>query len=439
MRYLLIGLLGLLTLGIVYSCQKETSIEYGTAAKGSLQSSAGDCLPKTLAGTYAASKPLNDSNYIEVTVNVTTAGPYTIFTDTVNGYAFKATGTFSNTGSNTVRLKGGGTPAIAGTDDFTVFFDSSFCDISVPVGGSGSGGTGCGTAVVQGAYTAGTAVAGTNTVTLTHTYATAGNYAVSTNTVNGYSFGPTSYTATAGSNTVTLTATGKPTAAGTNSFSIDFGDGQTCSFTVTVGSGTVTANTDYFPTTQGSYWTYDDVQNSDTFKLTVNGTQSITSSGNTQTYQKFVYSDAVGPFYTEYYRKDATTGFYYQSFDTTGYGFGQAGITLSQAKFDVLFLKNTLATGATWTTDIAATYSGLPTTIRFAYTCVDANASKTVNGKTFTSVYKVQYKIQANVANSGFQDVAGPFTSYYAKGVGLISADDESNAPVQNIRYWQVN
>jgi len=438
MRYLLIGLLGSLTLGIVYSCQKETSIEYGTAAKGSLQSSAGDCLPKTVAGTYAPGRALNDSNYIEVTVNVTTTGPYTIFTDTVNGYAFKATGTFSGTGTNTVRLKGGGTPVTAGTDDFTVFFDSSFCDISIPVSGS-SGGTGCGTSVVQGIYTAGTVLVAANTVVFTHTYATAGNYSVSTNTVNGYSFGPTSYTATAGSNTVTLTATGTPTAAGTNNFNIDFGDGQTCSFTVTVGSGTVIQNTDYFPTTQGSWWTYDDIQNSDTFKVTVNGTQSITVSGNTQTYQKFIYSDATGPFYTEYYRKDAATGFYYQSFDTTGLGFGGAGITLNQAKFDVLFLKNTLATGATWTTDISATYSGFPTTIRFAYTCVDANATKTVNGKTFTNVYKVQYKIQANVANSGWQDVAGPFTSYYAKGVGLLSADDDAGSPTQNIRYWQVN
>jgi hypothetical protein len=434
MRYLLIGLLGMLTLGIVYSCQKETSIEYGTAAKGSLQSSAGDCLPKNLAGTYAAATPLNDSNYLEVTVNVTATGPYTIFTDTVNGYAFKATGTFSATGANTVRLKGGGTPAAAGTDDFTVFFDSSFCEVSVPVNGGTS--SGCGTAVVQGTYTAGTTVTAANTVTLTHTYAAAGSYSVSTNTVNGYSFGPSSYTATTGSNTVTLTATGTPTAAGTNSFSIDFGDGQSCSFTVTVG-GTVTQNTDYFPTTQGSYWTYDDGTGADTFKITVNGTQAITVAGTSQTYQKFVYSDAGGTFYTEFYRKDAV-GNYFQVYDTTGLGAG--GITLSQPNFEIRFLQNSLTTGATWNSDVTnVTLAGTPGgTLRFVFTRVADNGSVTVNGKTFTNIYKIQLQVKAGFGTN-LQSAAQPQYFYYAKGVGLVLIEDQNGAAQQAIRYWQVN
>lgn len=541
MRYLLTGLFGLFTIGIFYSCQKELSVEYSSAAKGSLQSSAGDCLPKTVGGAYVAAKALIDSNFIDVTVTVTAPGPYTIFTDTLNGYAFKATGTFATTGPTTVRLKGSGTPAIAGTDDFTVYFDSSYCDVAVtvlPAGSSGGaavynlggaggactpftpsgnyikdttldgrhfvtvtlnvtavgtyaistntvngyffsasgtfGATGTQTITlngsgkpvaagtdaftvtggtstcsftitvtatapvgcnpnVQGTYTAATAATATNKVTLTHTYAAAGTYTVSTNTVNGYSFGPSPVTATAGTaTTITLTATGTPAAAGTDNFTVSFGDGQTCSFSVTVIPGTVVTNTDYFPTTQGSYWTYDDGAGADTFKVTVNGTAAL--SGNT--YQKFNYTG----FFTgvEYYRKDPVSSFYFQSLDTAGTG--AQGVSFNQARLDLLFMKNTLSGGATWNSDFACTVSGFPSKLRFKYTCVDATSPKTVNGKTFTNVYKIQEEDQVDFGNTGnFQVLAGPFTYYYAKGIGLIAAEDENGDLYQAIRYWVVN
>ncbi|HVF97643.1 MAG TPA: hypothetical protein VM871_09990, partial [Flavisolibacter sp.] len=343
MRYLLTVIVGLLTLGIFYSCQKELSTEVGLPAKGNLLDAAGDCAPKTVRGSYVAATALTDSNFIEVTVNVTSPGSYTIFTDTLNGYAFKATGTFASTGANVVRLKATGKPAVDGTDDFTVFFDVSACLVSVTVLPAGSGGgpaifslagspgacasfipsgnyikdstldsrhfvtvnvnvttvgsysistntvngysfsssgtfgatgvqpvvlngagkplatgtnlftataggstcsfsipvttassAGC-NPVVQGTYTAGTPTTAANKVTLSHTYATAGPHTVTTGAaINGYAFGPTVHTATVGANTVTLTATGTPTTAGSNTFTVDFGDGSNCTFTVTV-------------------------------------------------------------------------------------------------------------------------------------------------------------------------------------------------------------
>lgn len=538
MRYLLTTLVGLLAVCVFYSCQKELSVEYGSAAKGSLQSSSGDCLPKTVNGAYVAAKSLNDTNYIDVTVNVTSPGPYKISTDTSNGYSFAATGTFTTTGQNTVRLKGSGTPAAVGTDDFTVAFDTSLCDVTVIVlpAGSGSGaatftlgagactptpftpsgnyvkdttltasnyvtvtvnvtaigtysittntvngyffsatstftatgsqsvklygagkpaaaGTDAFTATggsstctfnvtvtatapatcnpnVQGTYTVGTAAAGTNKVTLTHTYNAAGSYTVKTNTVNGYSFGPLNHTATGGANTITLTAMGTPTAAGTDNFTVDFGDGQTCSFSVSVAG---VPNTDYFPTTLNSWWTYDDQTGPDTFKVTVTG--PVTRGANT--YQKFTYSGA----YTgdEYYRKDAN-GFYYQSFDTTGAG--AQGVTFSQSMYEVLFLKNSLSTGAALPfTDVPATFQGTAVTLRFADTCVDANAALTVNGKSFSNVYKIKQWVKVGTLGV-FTPVDGPYYYYYAKGVGLIYAEDGTTTPVdviQRIRSWTVN
>jgi uncharacterized protein (TIGR02145 family) len=51
---------------------------------------------------------------ITLVANVTTAGTYTIFTNTINGVTFSASGTFGATGSNTVTLTPTGTPTLAG-------------------------------------------------------------------------------------------------------------------------------------------------------------------------------------------------------------------------------------------------------------------------------------------------------------------------------------
>lgn len=108
--------------------------ELSGKASGSLQSDLNsECLPKTVEGTYYPGKPLNDSNFILVDVDVMNAGSYTITSDTVNGYSFTSSGSFSNTGINTVKLNGRGKPLIAGSNYFTLNFDSTTCDILVEV------------------------------------------------------------------------------------------------------------------------------------------------------------------------------------------------------------------------------------------------------------------------------------------------------------------
>ena len=48
---------------MLFSCQYKYLMGYIPAAKGSLKSeSTGDCLPKTIGGTYVAGKDLNDTN-----------------------------------------------------------------------------------------------------------------------------------------------------------------------------------------------------------------------------------------------------------------------------------------------------------------------------------------------------------------------------------------
>ena len=115
---------------------KELSFEGAdTPAEGAMQSAlTGDCLPKTVTGTYKVAVPLvADSNTISVAVNVTTTGTYLVTTDTVNGFFFNATGRFTSPGTNTVKLRSNGTPFAAGVNNFRISFDSTFCDVQVTV------------------------------------------------------------------------------------------------------------------------------------------------------------------------------------------------------------------------------------------------------------------------------------------------------------------
>jgi hypothetical protein len=331
MRYNLITILGILL--FFSSCQKELSYEVGPLASGTLQNVAGDCLPKSVAGSFIAERDLDQSNYIEVSIDVAKPGHYSLFTDTVNGYSFKGQGNVTGVGPATVRLNGTGKPLVEGTDGFTVFFDSTSCAVQVTV--------------------------------------------------------------------LPVGTTPPPPTSGV-----------------------------YFPLTEGSWWSYDDGAGSDSIKTIVNGSGTLIG----KTYQRFITSDNAGPFDTAYYRKDNATGFYYNYVDTSV--FGVPGLTFSQAGLDVLFLKDALTTNTVFNSDHAASYQGVPVTIRFKSTCTDANASITVNGKNFTNVYKIQLVVQTS-AGSTFQDISSPLDYYYAKDIGLIRV--ASSTDKQDIRNWKVN
>ena len=212
---------------IVISCQKEKSFEKGIVAtsSGSLKSAvAGDCLGNVVSGIYKKDTLLNSTNYIDVQVDVTQTGSYLVSTDTINGIYFRATGTFTSIGVDTVRLQGTGKPVAAGTNIFTVTYDSTQCTITIPTVDGGSGGTSvftlagspnaCSGASVQGIYTAGVATTSSNTATIQVDVTTAGTYAISTTAVNGISFTSSGAFSSTGPQSVTLSASGTPLAAG---------------------------------------------------------------------------------------------------------------------------------------------------------------------------------------------------------------------------------
>lgn len=235
---------------VIIGCQKELSFELGdTPAQGSLQSDiTGDCLPKSVNGVYVATTPLvAATNTITVQVNVTRAGTYTITTDTVNGYFFRATGLFTVLGATNVTLRSNGTPFVAGVDNFVVSFDGTVCDIAVTVLPAGSGGPAvftlngapgnCTGAVVAGIYATLTPLTAANTVTINVMVTAIGTYNIST-TFQGMTFAHTGVFPTIGANTVVLIGSGTPTTGGVNTVPLTVG-ANTCSFVVNVSSPAV--------------------------------------------------------------------------------------------------------------------------------------------------------------------------------------------------------
>src|ERR1051326_1674147 len=124
-----------LLIALMISCQKERSFESGgkgTPSDGSLPSAiTGDCLGSVVKGVYKKDTVLNSGNYVDVIVDVNVPGSFVISTDTINNFYFRAAGNFAAAGTDTVRLQGIGKPTAAGTNVFTVTYDSTQCTFSV--------------------------------------------------------------------------------------------------------------------------------------------------------------------------------------------------------------------------------------------------------------------------------------------------------------------
>lgn len=272
-----------------------------TAAVGSLGGQPGACTPFTPSGTYTAGTVLTGSNTVQVQVNVTTAGAYSISTNMVNGFSFAGSGTFAGTGLQPVTLTGIGTPTSGGPTNFTATFGTSACTFSINVGTSGAVGSlggqpgACTPFTPAGTYTVGTILTGSNTVALQVNVTTPGSYSITTNTVTGFSFSATGTFATTGTLPVTLTGNGTPTTAGNQTFTATFGS-SSCSFVINVaGTGAVGtlggqpgACTPFTPA--GTYTAGTVLTSGNTVQLSVNVTTAGSYSITTNTVSSFSFS-----------------------------------------------------------------------------------------------------------------------------------------------------
>lgn len=240
-KYLLIVLT---TVAFISACQKELFFDKDGFARGTLKADAatGECLPSVVNGIFKVDSILNNTNFIDVQVNLTSTGTYEIVSDTLNGYSFKGTGTLGAVGLNTVRLYATGKPLLSGTNIFKIKFDNSNCDIAVIVLDASTGAAvynlggapgDCSGAIINGTYTAGTILGVGNSVTFTIDVISTGTYVLGAASVNGMLFTATGFFQNTGAQTVTLNATGLPVTDGNFNLTATNGT-SSCTFSVTV-------------------------------------------------------------------------------------------------------------------------------------------------------------------------------------------------------------
>lgn len=195
-----------------------------------------DCTGATTGGVFTQSVPLTGTNTVTIPVNVSSAGSYSI-TTTANGATFSGSGTLA-LGNQNIVLSGNGTPTNLGATSFPVSLGPSSCSFSItflPAPPPAVGTLNCAGATVAGSYSIGTALDGSNTVTIPVNITTAGLYNITTTATNGVTFSGAGVVA-AGAQNVVLTGSGTPAAAGAFSFPVTFG-ASSCNFSVTFASG----------------------------------------------------------------------------------------------------------------------------------------------------------------------------------------------------------
>jgi hypothetical protein len=115
------------------SCKKEPTTPNGNAT-GYITSLESGCSPSRTHGIwYNGIAAGTDSNFLQVTLNVTAPGKYNISTGTENGVSFSGSGSFTEIGLYTVSLKASGTFNHYGPTSFPIRFDSSTCNFIVYV------------------------------------------------------------------------------------------------------------------------------------------------------------------------------------------------------------------------------------------------------------------------------------------------------------------
>jgi hypothetical protein len=173
-----------------------------------------NCASAVVSGIYVKDAALNTTNYVDVAVNVSVIGTYTI-TAAGGGMIFTKSGAFITTGNQTVRLTATGTPATAGANVVTFSLPAGGCTFNINVVAPAVYTVDCPSSLVGGTYQAGTALGASNTITLSLNITTAGPVSITTTAVNGMVFSGAANFTTTGTQSLVLTGSGTPTAGGT--------------------------------------------------------------------------------------------------------------------------------------------------------------------------------------------------------------------------------
>jgi hypothetical protein len=428
---------------ILFSCQKE--IHFDFISEGELVKDAGNnCKPVVVNGNFIAGNDLGENDHIAVEVHFTAIGSYTIATDTVNGYFFKAEGNTEDTGIININLSGHGQPLNTGTDQFNIVYGTSTCTASVTVlnGASTASFTlqgspnSCIVDTVIGGYIKGVAADTSSHVLIAVNVTTPGTYSVSTNTVNGYSFSGSGTFSSTGVQTISLVASGTPVNAGLDVFTVNAGS-SACTFSITVLTAIVATNNDLFPLSMSSFWNYDDLYyKGNTVKTIVIDT--ATREGNL--YQVVEEQISPGGPILHLYRKNSIEYYEYMAIDdyTSSFRYGK------RIYDDILFLKENLSKGDTWETkEFTDTADfGQVLVLQYRFVCVASDVSVVVGTNAFSHVYEIEMIPWLRTLSGPYGQANEKYTWYYAKGIGLVYYKKLSvrfTYGEWKIKNWQVN
>ena len=396
-------------------------------SSGILGDSSGTCKPVILSGIYSQGLTLNSTNTVQVQVTVATAGTYSIKTNTVNGVTFSKTGTFTSTGVQNVILTGTGTPINSGEQSFTLSYGNSQCDFKInfapPATGTlGGGGGNCTPFAIAGTYQQGISLDATNSIQIQVNVATAGNYSITTNTVNGVLFSQTGNFSTTGVQTIFLTGSGTPENAGSQNFTVTFGT-TNCTFSITFLPG-VAPSGDYFPLTANSNWTYG-LLGGTTADSLHKAVITYNPTFGTNTYSTIAWYDvpSTRAIDSEYYRKPGGDYYQYTNFSNV--------IPFDQTiEGEYIFLKDNVAGGTSWTSpDISGTISGNAVTAYIKMTILAKAVPVTIATFNFPDVIKVKYEYFI----VGDPTVLETDERWFAKNVGEIHDDINGISAVETL------
>ncbi|RYY97398.1 MAG: hypothetical protein EOO11_10990 [Chitinophagaceae bacterium] len=457
--------LALCLLALLTACQQEiqgppqTGQPQQPPAAFSLQDTAGNCLPDSVHGSYRAGRALGDSNFIEVTVRVTTPGSITLSIAPQNGISFTGTVQAPAAGLATVRLAGSGTPLAAGSTALVLAQGGTSCPLALTVdaaapGGGTPAGSAC-FATVSGVFKKDSALGPIHQISLIHAYASSGSFTVSTDTVNGYYFRKDVTAAYAGANVpIMLQGFGTPGQLGSDTFTVRFGDGERCGFRISVVAGTPpaggsTADTTMFPLAVGNWWSYAHPSLSgmpgliDSVKITVIGTKLIDGKTYFQCYRRSGITGSQSPFGTMddtlYFRKEAN-GAVYQNFNLNAeYGWYNNYTFSNPARGEVLLYEPGRAVGDSWYSDVVpVSTSAGPLQFRVRSEVMRTNWSFTMTVNNFTGIYQVSLEPEVN-DGTGWYPMTGYVnrrTKAFVRGVGMVA--EEYEVQYSPIRYWHL-
>ena len=421
MKNLLLYLAFISSVLFITACQKELhfdGVPSNGQAVGTLKSTAGNCLPGFIFGSFIKDSALKATDFIELYADITTPGTYVIKSDTLSGFYFIGTGSATSTGLKIIKLSGYGTPRSSGPTTFTMTFGTSVCKIDVYVNSGAPPPTAytftcAATTFGTGVYTAGTAVGAQHTVTLNVNVTTPGPYTINIAAVNGISFSGSGTFTAAGNAQVTLTASGTPLAASPPPYNYTVTNGaSTCTFSITVAAPTLPPNLDYVPQTSFSNWS------SKLVGGTAADTTYIQVSANSKTfgpnsYKIFERKDMGTPTDSFFNRKNG--GLYYQYID------GNLGVLTNPINKEYLVLDSNLAVNATWTANFGPNVAmGFPlSNIRVDAQILGKGETQTVASILYNNVIRVKYIYTATVLFVGDVPVAEE-ERWFARGIGVI-------------------